>query len=86
MPSNPPNLDRDRASETGADVQAPVELWRLDVKRPGGPFLPESFHAAHQEAFDAGLAAVTGQTAEALEPRPGWDFAVRAAGDAEERR
>lgn len=50
--------------------------FRLDVKRPGEPFLPHSFHASHAEAFDAGLVETTGQCTQALPCRPGWDFVI----------
>lgn len=56
--------------------------FRLDVKRPGEPFVPHSFHETFNAACDEGLMAVTGQREEALEPPPGWDFIVR---DAESR-
>lgn len=54
--------------------------YRLDVKRPGGPFLPESFHPTFEEAYDAGLLAVTGQTEDVPEPWPGYDFIIRNPG------
>jgi hypothetical protein len=50
--------------------------FRLDVKRPGEPLLPHSFHGTYEEAFDAGLLAIAGQSEVALEPRPGWDFLI----------
>ena len=51
--------------------------YRLDVKRLGSPcFVPESFHSSHEEAFDAGLLAITGQGL-ALKPPPGVDFVIR---------
>ncbi len=57
-----------------------VLRYRLDVKRPGSPvFVPESFHETHADAFDAGLLVVTGQCADALPPRLGWDFKIERA-------
>lgn len=50
--------------------------FRLDVREPDAPFLPHSFHATFDEAFDEGLRATTGQT-RCVELPAGWDFRVR---------
>lgn len=67
-----------RKKKTLVDATREVR-FRLDVQEPGGPFLPRSFHPTYDEAFDAGLLAVTGQIELELEPRTGWDFIVRDA-------
>lgn len=70
-------LDSHRHLAMALQPGAGLVRFRLDVQRPGEPMLPHSFHPTHQAAFDAGLLVTTGQSAEALDPPPGWDFRIK---------
>jgi hypothetical protein len=52
-----------------------VRLYRLDVRRGGGPFVPESFHETFDAAYDRGLSCIG--VSDGQWPAPGVDFIVR---------
>ncbi len=70
------NLRRLRLPIDRCDDGRTDPAFLLRVREPGLPLVPWSFHATHAEAFTAGLLAVTGQAALALDPWPGWDFDI----------